>query len=43
MIDAELTREMEKDLPDIPHVFISSHTRFHLQKLTDLLWKELNS
>jgi len=43
LIDEELTREMEKELPDIPYVFISSHTRYHLQNLTDLLWKELNS
>ena len=43
LIDEELTREMEKELPDIPYVFISSHTRHHLQKLTDLLWKELNA
>jgi GTP-binding protein len=43
LTDAELMHEMEKELPDIPYVFISSHTRYHLQKLTDMLWKELNT
>jgi len=44
MLDEELKREIEKDLPkDIPHIFISSYTGENLDKLKDLLWKELNS
>jgi GTPase len=39
MLDKELMREMSKDLPDIPYVFISSVAALGL---TDLLWKELN-
>ena len=43
LTDPELMQEMEKDLPDIPRVFISSHTRYHLPQLNDILWRELNS
>ena len=44
MLDDELEKEIEKDLPiDIPHIFISSYTGKNLDKLKDLLWKELNS
>ncbi len=44
MLDEELKQEIEKDLPaDIPHIFISSFTGENLDKLKDLLWKELNS
>ena len=44
MLDEELKKEIEKDLPeDIPHIFISSYTGENLNKLKDLLWKELNS
>jgi GTP-binding protein len=43
LVDDELMHEMEKELPDIPFVFVSSHTQYHMQRLTDLLWKELNS
>jgi GTP-binding protein len=42
MLDEELTREIEADLPDIPHIFISAITGKGLQELKDLLWKELN-
>lgn len=42
MLDKELMREMSKDLPDIPYVFISSVAGFGLTELKDLLWKELN-
>jgi len=40
--DKELSEEMEKDLPDIPYVFISSFKKHGLDKLKNLLWKELN-
>jgi len=44
MLDDELKKEIEKDLPkDVPHIFISSYTGENLDKLKDLLWKELNS
>jgi GTP-binding protein len=42
LLDDELMQEMEKDLPDIPWVFISSYTRYNLPKLLDMLWHELN-
>lgn len=42
MLDDELMREIEQDLPPIPHTFISSVTGFNIQQLKDLLWKELN-
>lgn len=42
MLDDELEQELSKDLPDIPAVFISSHTGKGLVKLKDLLWNELN-
>lgn len=42
MLDDELIEALSEDLPDIPHVFISSITNLNLQKLKDLLWSELN-
>ncbi|MDP2424268.1 MAG: GTPase ObgE [Bacteroidales bacterium] len=41
MIDAELAHEMEKDLPDVSHVFISSVSETGLQRLKVLLWTSL--
>jgi GTP-binding protein len=43
MLDAELLKEIEKDLPDLPVIFISSVTGLGIDKLKDILWKELNS
>ena len=44
LLDDELEAEIEKDLPkDLPHIFISSYTGKNLDKLKDLLWKELNT
>lgn len=40
MLDEELILEIEKDLPDVPHVFISSITNYNIQKLKDLIWKQ---
>lgn len=40
--DKELMAEMEKDLPDIPYVFISSVTGTGITELKDVLWKALN-
>ena len=42
LIDEELEFELSKSLPDIPHIFISSHSQYHLKELKDLLWNALN-
>ncbi len=43
MLDEELVLEIKKDLPDIPHLFISSVAQKGLQELKDLLWKTINA
>ncbi len=43
LLDKELMDEIETDLPDIQHVFISSITRLGLTELKDMLWKALNT
>jgi GTP-binding protein len=43
LADEELMQEMRADLPDIPWIFISSHKKVHLHKLTEILWRELNT
>lgn len=43
MLDEELMGEIEQDLPNIPHVFISSVVGYHMQELKDMIWKELNN
>lgn len=40
MLDEELLKEMEKDLPAIPHIFISAQTGYNIMKLKDLLWSQ---
>ncbi len=42
LLDSELMREIEKDLPPIPYVFISAIAQKGLQKLKDMIWHELN-
>ena len=42
LADEEITRELKKDLPDIPWCFISSHKKTGLLKLKGMLWEELN-
>lgn len=42
MLDKELMEEIEKDLPDIPYLFISSVSNYNITQLKDLIWKELN-
>ncbi|MGE4287349.1 MAG: GTPase ObgE [Salinivirgaceae bacterium] len=42
MLDEELKKEVEQDLPDIPYVFISSVAQLGLQDLKDLIWNALN-
>lgn len=42
MLDDELKREIMKELPKkVPHIFISALKKEGLEKLKDLLWKEL--
>ena len=44
MLDEELKAAIEKELPkNIPHIFISSVTGYHLQELKDLLWNTLST
>lgn len=40
--DQEILEEIEKDLPDIPYVFISSVAGSGITQLKDLLWRTLN-
>lgn len=42
MLDEELIEALSEDLPDVPHIFISSITTMGIVELKDLLWKELN-
>jgi GTPase len=43
MLDEELKSAIKKELPEnVPHIFISSVTMYHIQELKDLLWKALN-
>lgn len=43
MLDEELTEEMQKDLPGIPYVFISSVAQKGLVELKDLLWNAIQA
>jgi GTP-binding protein len=44
MLDDDLIKEMERDIPkDIPYVFISSVSQYHLEKLKDLIWQAIHS
>ena len=43
LLDEELMKEIRKDLPDIPRVFISSVTGLGLSTLKDMLWKVMNN
>ncbi len=42
MLDDELIAEIEQDLPNIPHIFISSVSNINIVQLKDMIWKELN-
>lgn len=41
LADDEIIRELKKDLPELPTVFISSHKQTGLEKLKQMLWQEL--
>lgn len=43
MLDDELKTALEKDLPAIPHLFISSVAQQGLAELKDLIWKHLSN
>jgi GTPase len=42
LADDELIHEMQKNLPNVPWVFVSSVTKKGLIKLKDLIWMKLN-
>jgi len=42
LLDDELKEELEKDLPDIQHVFISAVQNRGIAELKDLIWTTLN-
>ncbi len=43
LLDDELIAEIKLDLPNIPHVFISSVAQQGILTLKDMLWKEINN
>lgn len=43
LLDEELMQEMKKELPKVPHIFISSATQKNITELKDLLWKMINT
>jgi GTPase len=42
MVDEELKKEIQQDLPDLPFIFISSFEKTGLNKLKSLIWNTLN-
>ena len=42
LTDAELRKLIKKELPDVPHVFISAVAQTGIDELKDLLWDSLN-
>lgn len=42
LIQTDKQKETPEKLPDVPHVFISSHTQQGIRELKDILWKTLN-
>lgn len=43
LLDDELIGEIKQDLPNIPHIFISSVAQQGILNLKDMLWKEINA
>ena len=43
LLDKELMDEIRKDLPDLPWIFISSHTRQGIPVLKDMIWKVMTT
>lgn len=42
LLDDELIAEIKEDLPEIPHIFISSLSMIGIMDLKDLIWKSIN-
>jgi len=42
LVDKELMLDIEKNLPEIPYIFISSFKKSGLERLKGMLWKMLN-
>ena len=42
LLDEELKELIQKDLPDLPYIFISSITNEGIPRMKDMIWKELN-
>jgi GTP-binding protein len=42
MLDDELMLEIEKDLPALPYIFISSVSNYNIDKLKDLIWQQFD-
>jgi len=43
LVDDEIIDDIKKNLPDIPYVFFSSLTNVNIDKLKDIVWREINS
>ena len=43
MLDDELKKEIQQDLPNIPHLFISAVSNHNLDQLKDMIWNELTT
>jgi GTP-binding protein len=43
LADGEILQALKNEIPDVPHVFISSHKKTGLERLKAMLWKELNA
>ena len=43
MLDDELKAEIEKDLPNVPYIFMSSVAQQGLVELKDMLWSSINN
>jgi len=43
MLDDELKAEIEKDLPNVPYIFMSSVAQQGLVELKDMLWNSINN
>ncbi len=42
LLDEELMAEFKKELPKVPHIFISSATNYNIMQLKDKLWSMIN-
>jgi GTP-binding protein len=42
LLDDELKAEIEKDLPKVPYLFISSVAEQGLMELKDMIWEKIN-